>query len=482
MASLRTPGDVEEFWDDLLAFIETGRVIPVVGAELLMAGGSFEIPLYRAVAERLLEKYEDSAGPLSRGTTLHPYNELHDAVCILAAGGKRVKELYRPIHDILKNLLADQEEPLPALRELASIRHFDLFVTTTPDDLLARALDSVRTQEMAPTDQVQYAPLLPTETRLRDIPEVQAPGYRAVFYMFGKAHVSPFYAIHDEDALEFAYKLQQTQIGEPPFRMFTEMRSRNLLFIGCNFPDWFSRFFLRLSNEKRLSSEERPKKEFLIDQVIGQDGNLTVFLERFSRDSRVFPMPAREFVAELYQRWQKRNPTPPPRDDHGNGSGRGRGRPISPAAASIFISYASEDIAAARQLFEELRPLGAEVIWFDKDALRPGDEWREKIRIAVECCGLFLPLISTNTEAIPESEFRREWRQAANRLEIIQGQKLVFPVVVDAEFDGNVDRYARVPEAFKDLQYSHAPAGRTSPELLNELREQLHLRRQGRFA
>ena len=27
--------EAEEFWDDLLAFIEEGRVIPVVGAELL---------------------------------------------------------------------------------------------------------------------------------------------------------------------------------------------------------------------------------------------------------------------------------------------------------------------------------------------------------------------------------------------------------------------------------------------------------------
>jgi len=27
--------DVEEFWDDLLALVEEGRVIPVVGPELL---------------------------------------------------------------------------------------------------------------------------------------------------------------------------------------------------------------------------------------------------------------------------------------------------------------------------------------------------------------------------------------------------------------------------------------------------------------
>ena len=46
--------DAEELWEDLLAFIEGGRVIPVVGGELLTVEvGGTPIPLYRVVAERL---------------------------------------------------------------------------------------------------------------------------------------------------------------------------------------------------------------------------------------------------------------------------------------------------------------------------------------------------------------------------------------------------------------------------------------------
>ena len=39
--------EVEEFWDDLLAYIEDGRVIPVVGRELLtvQVGGEM-VPLW----------------------------------------------------------------------------------------------------------------------------------------------------------------------------------------------------------------------------------------------------------------------------------------------------------------------------------------------------------------------------------------------------------------------------------------------------
>ena len=50
--------DAEEFWDELLAQIEAGQVIPVVGPELLtVVADGREIPLYQVLAERLLAKY-----------------------------------------------------------------------------------------------------------------------------------------------------------------------------------------------------------------------------------------------------------------------------------------------------------------------------------------------------------------------------------------------------------------------------------------
>jgi hypothetical protein len=132
---------------------------------------------------------------------LREHHELNDAVCVLArTGRRRIKDLYRPINDILHKLLAEQNEVLAPLRELASITHFDLFATTTPDDLLARALNLVRFEGAKQTDEIEYAPKLPTERR-RDIPEVPSSKYSAVFYLFGKADVSPFYAIHEEDTL-----------------------------------------------------------------------------------------------------------------------------------------------------------------------------------------------------------------------------------------------------------------------------------------
>ena len=468
------PFDPEEFWEDLLAFIEDGRVLPVLGPELLTvdAGGA-QTPLYRVVAERLLTRYGLAPASLPADAVLRANHELNDAVCVLAAAGRRIRDLYRPINDILQKLIAEQQAVLTPLRELASMRHFDLFATTTPDNLLVQTLDAVRFDGRRQTDEIEYAPKLPTDRR-RDTPEVPTSRYTAVFYLFGKADVSPFYAIHDEDVLEFAYTMQA---GNGPERMFSELRNRNLLFLGCGFADWLSRFFLRLSNSERLFSDQRTKKEFFAGERTTADDNFTVFLQRFSQDSRSYEIDARAFVAELHRRWVMRNP-----GEAGlTQTGGQPGDPVAPSTGgTIFVSYSSEDLGAARQLVAELEEIGGDVAWFDKSALKPGDQWDERLKSAVQRCGLFLPLLSGNTERRTEGYFRLEWSEAADRSRKIQGRKFIFPTVIDPDYSGAMQAYGLVPEAFKAFQYAHAPAGRLSDALKSELREQLRSLRRGK--
>ena len=341
---MAVPFDAEEFWEDLLDFIEDGRVIPVAGPELLLVTeGEEQVPLYRVVAERLLSKYGLSASALADGQVLREHHELNDAVCVLARAGRRIKDLYRPINDILARVLAEKTVDIEPLRQLAAIRHFDLFATATPDDLLARTIDAVRFDGVRQTDEITYAPKLPTDRR-RDLPEVMSSKYAAVLYPFGKSDVSPFYAIHDEDFLEFAYTMQA---GNGPERMFSQLRSRNLLLIGCNFADWLSRFFLRLSNSERLSSDQRNKKEFFVGHENPEDHDFTVFLERFSQDSRYYRVDARHLwlscISAGASATLHASATPQPV--------LGQPAPSADLSASgtIFISYSSDDIGAARR-------------------------------------------------------------------------------------------------------------------------------------
>jgi hypothetical protein len=455
--------DLEEFWEDLLARVEDKQVIPVIGADILNIDfDGKQVPLYRAVADQLLIKYGLSATNLPANQVLGVRHELNDAVCILAANGQRIRDLYRPINSILRGLLLQQKIPQP-LCELAAIHHFDLFATTTPDDLLARALDVEHFGGLQQTQEIEYAPNLPTNRR-RDIPEKCSSNYRAVFYLFGKADVSPFFAIHDEDALEFPFRLQA---GNGPERMFSELQNRSLLLIGCTFDDWLNFLLIRLSNSERLASD-RTKREFLVGEA-GRNKYFTVFLQRFSPDSRCYSIDASVFVAELYRRWRVRNPAvnrsgspnaPPTPSIDGDNNG------------DIFISYATEDIGAARRLFAELQEIGGDVVWLDKSALRPGDDWDKRLRSAVQRCNFFLPLISANTEDRTEGYFRREWYEAEQRSKSI-ARKFIFPIVIDPDYAENMNRYALVPDVFRRFQFSKAPAGQMSDELKVELQKQL---------
>ena len=76
--------------------------------------------------------------------------------------------------------------------------------------------------------------------------------------------------------------------------------------------------------------------------------------------------------------------------------------------AAVFISYASQDAEVAHRLRDALRDAGVEV-WLDQSELRGGDAWDTSIRRQIRECALFVPLISSNTNARSEGYFRL-WR------------------------------------------------------------------------
>ncbi len=128
---------------------------------------------------------------------------------------------------------------------------------------------------------------------------------------------------------------------------------------------------------------------------------------------------------------------------------------MSAANKAIFLSYASQDAEAARRICDALRAVGLDV-WFDQSALRGGDAWDASIRRQIKECALFVPVISANTQAREEGYFRREWNLAVNRtLDMADDKAFLLPVVIDATIDVN----ARVPEKFRDVQWTHLPAG-----------------------
>jgi hypothetical protein len=354
----------DRFWSRLLRAIEEGQVVPIIGPQVL-AWGEPNNPqtLQRLVAEELLQ---------ARGVDLSSLHltlnrELPDAVAILKRD-VNLQELYGDVSDALGTVLAQPSFQAPeAVAQLAAISHFRLLVTLTVDDLLARVL---RTR--CAVNEVIHSPYLPTTEAVDLAPDwLKRAGETNLLYLFGKAKSTPLFAIHDEDILEYAHNLL-SRGSNVPTRFLGELQQRNLLLIGSNFPDWLSRFFMRLTNQTRLS--DKKTREWLVEDIAGQP-DLTLFLRSFSRETEILSdLSPQAFIAALHERWLARNQSTP-------GAAQVSTAP-APHGTLFFISYSrSTDLPAAERLCEALQKLGVakNEIWFDRTAIEPGQDFQHRI-------------------------------------------------------------------------------------------------------
>ncbi len=131
---------------------------------------------------------------------------------------------------------------------------------------------------------------------------------------------------------------------------------------------------------------------------------------------------------------------------------------MSEPTKAVFLSYASQDAEAVQRICDALRLAGLDV-WFDRSELRGGDAWDASIRKQIKECALFVPVISANTNARSEGYFRLEWKLAIDRSHLMaDDQAFLLPVVIDETSEG----LARVPDRFRERQWSRLVGGETS--------------------
>jgi hypothetical protein len=439
----------EDAWDDLLNYIEERRVIPIIGPDLLRVQTDRGLrPLYEWLAEKLAARLSVDIAGLPQPLTLN------DVVCCFLGQHGRREEAYTRLRSILREV---QFEPPLALRQLAQITDFDLFVTTTFDPLLEQALNLERHGGHPSTEVIAYAP-----NRVADLPAERSQLQRTVLYhLLGRLSASPTYVVSDEDMLEFICALQSEHLT--PEKLFHELEHNHLLLIGSDFSNWLARMFLRMAKRKRLS-DPRDVSEVFADDHTMQDGRLVAFLQQVSVRTRVYGG-AEAFVAELHSRWSARqHPATAP----GGGSAPQRFMPPSREMPenAIFISYAREDLPAVQHLKAAMDAAGL-TTWFDLDRLEGGDDYDRKIRANIARCSYFLPVISAATQRRHEAYFRREWSYAVDRTRnLADGARFILPVCIDDTPEAD----ALVPEQFKALHIVRIPGGEPAPEFLQRLK------------
>jgi hypothetical protein len=144
----------DDFWEDLLDFIEQGKVIPVIGEHTVSFGEGNE-PLYPWLARELTTRLGVNGARLAATPTLNDVAREH-----LLAGGER-----NAIHTRLSRILRERcLVPGGTLCDLAGLAAFNLYLTTTFDPLLERALNAVRFGARRARERKRFSPAQPTKT------------------------------------------------------------------------------------------------------------------------------------------------------------------------------------------------------------------------------------------------------------------------------------------------------------------------------
>jgi hypothetical protein len=445
-SSESTPIDPdEELWEPLLLSIEERRVIPIIGRDLLTVSmGGRDVHLYDWLAERLSQALRVDVTSIAGPVSLEAVATRH-----VATGGDP-RQIYIKLALLLRDI---GKLPVPApLKQLAGITPFKLFVSSTFDPLLARAINEVRFDGLDYTQVIAYAP-----REKEDIPTGWQESDRSfVFHLLGKvSSMEGTYVVSEEDALEFVHSLQGP--GLLP-NLSSALNESSLLAIGCSFPAWIVRFFIRAARRSRLLLA-REKTDFIVDARAGCDADLVAFLRNFKTGTEIFALadPLR-FVDELSARWQARVRTAP--------------EPVAVDVpvmqpGAIFISYASEDRPAAQALRTALDEAGMDV-WFDRDRLFAGDAFESRIRRNIERCSLFIAVLSKNCVTPDRRFFRLEWDQAQRvAITVPESAEFILPVAVD---DLPHD-HAFVPEKFRQLHWHAQPGSIVDPAFIDRVKQ-----------
>lgn len=452
----------EQAWRRLIEKIDEGNVVPIIGPRLLVTADGSSLP--GQVAKRLLEYCRDdiaASGQEWVDKPLTPFREVNELTARLK-GIVDPQDLYDYVHEAIREATADGAlTPPEPIRQLSEIAGFRLFVTLTPDSLLARSLSRLRSVQ-----EIVHSPNLPTSEG-KDLPRdwKDRSGEAYLLYLFGKSRSAPMFAIHDEDLLEYAHNVI-SRGSQVPTGFIDELQQRNLLLVGCNFPDWLTRFFLRATNRKRLSEKEN--RAWVIEPLLAEE-SLTCFLRSYSKETEILSQtPPVEFVAELHRRWMA---------GHGAAANTtGKAGAFVPSGTMFFISYSrGTDKASAESICRALVKLGVteSEIWFDRNVIEPGEDFKRSIMDGILGCRYFLPLLSHAAEQREEGFVFTEWGKADDRKKGMNREFLI-PIIVDSEYQPESYKCGPVWDwKDKNIDFGHAPAGDPDGRLLDKLKKLL---------
>lgn len=401
-----------EVWRTLIDQIVKGNVIPVIGPEMARINGC---PSTTFLLNALANEYFDIKEPVSSFTSLlsNPKLSPEDSIYILVDAFVEAHPEFFESSELLESFL--------------SCNFFPFIITTTIDPLVENVMrkkygDKLRVLSFYNNPDINED--------IRNSSDTTCP---TIYYMFGKVNsVEKSFVLTDSDLLRFSRSwLMPKDSGNKakPNYLSNALANKYLLVLGNNFQDWLFRFFWFAMKDERLGIKANIPNG--LENLEHTDEQLIEFLNYSNIRMQESKLP--DFVEKLRTQLQNINVEIPEFSK-------------PKINADVFISYSRADKEVAYKLFIALKETGINV-WYDRDSLGVGVDFRNDIRDSIRTCKLFVPILSHNiTHQFKEEHiYRLEWAWAVEHKRMISSA--VDYIVPFAEVGFNIEnRVADVPE------------------------------------
>ena len=422
-------------WDELMDFITDKRLTPIIGKEMYKFKQDDNlIPIDEYLSNQLLQVNK---------VTDQPPLTLTEAVNYLE-NEKKVKtiDIIRKLKFIVKEINFD----FPVLTGLLSIEGLNYYINTAVyNNVLENQISHVKNHFPASINFSLNEPF----SDCGDLEKLHEP---FVFNVFGSLLNTVDPALSEEDMLEYTGFFKEKMNIAP--NIINALKNKNLLFLGCTFPDWMIRFILRLLSNEPMHDWGTKRTIIIVNDQSDFRNRQYNFLKNY--DVVTYEGNTNDFVQELSNKWKQKNPQ-------------------QVKTKMVFLSYTLNDKEAVETLKKAIENIHNVTCWYDKREIIAGDDFKTEIAKNIKSADLFIPLISTNSLMHKDGYVQIEWFTAdnVNTFRKIDGNKnkYLMPIVIDDTnpYDNNVPKY------FSELSIGKVPHGKPDQEFLNQVKETLNL-------
>jgi hypothetical protein len=417
------PEEAQNSINNIVKSIKRGVVIPIIGYEMLFNEfdrENNENDFLKLLIKRHAEKnasVELKKNVLKKEKGLSGYELVNFYYHNMPS--EESDNFKMALSDTIKNERIDWQIVPESFRKLVSIKYFNFFINCTFTNSLELAFNRFRADGKSQDERKSSytvlgydvnhpgtVPNLPTKQFTKI--EIDKP---LIYNLFGTHENNPdTYLLTDADYIELIYDLIKNESGN--FTNFVSyLNNADLLFLGCNFPDWFFRFFIRVCVGNRLDRAPKKLIKTVIDSLNKPDENRSIFIKNYK--IQMLNLDCITLINEIYKSLSNDVEHSNILSDKGNNK--------------VFISYCKADEQIAKDIASQFDSKFIEY-FLDDNNLRGGDDLNTKVTNAIDKCCIFLSIVSSNVQKAKPYVWK-EWAYALSK-----------PIEIWPVFKGDFDK------------------------------------------